>query len=118
MKFVYFDTKDNIDIYLQDSPEVKVRATFIDEGDVFLYLSCDREFATYINRVIDPKMKPHIYFASNLEAIEDEEQFQRYASYIMGNTNYQAQHKDEIVDGTEDGTWTPSFSVGDKVEDS
>lgn len=109
MKFVYYDMPNNQDIYLVDQPEIKVRATFIDGGDVFIYASDDLRCATYINQVIDPLKKPHIYFESNLKAIEDDEQFEYYSKIIMDSTNYQAQHKNEFVDGTRDGVWVPTY---------
>lgn len=115
MKFIYTDLPSNIDIYLADQPDIKVRATFVDDGDVFIYASNDKLFTTYINQVVDPYKKPHIYFQSNLKEIEDEEQFNTYCSYIMGNTNYQAQHKDEYVDGTKDGKWNPTFEVSENT---
>lgn len=111
MKLVYVDTPQNPDIYMADSPGVKVRATFIDGGDVFVYASYDALNTTYINRAIDPHNKPHIYFVANMEEIEDEEQFQRYSRYIQDNTNFAAQHEGERVDGEATGLWTPTFTV-------
>lgn len=111
MQFIYTDLANNIDIYLADQPDIKVRATFVDDGDVFIYASNDKLFTTYINQVIDPLKKPHIYFQSNLKEIEDDERFNTYCSYIMDNTNYQAQHKGEYVDGTQDGKWEATYSV-------
>lgn len=111
MKFVYYDLPTNMDIYLQDAPCYKVRACFIDNGDVFVYFTDDGLCKSYINQVIDPHKKPHIYFHSNLKAIEDDEQFALYESFILGNTNYHAGHKGEKVDGTQDGTWDFKFQV-------
>ena len=113
MKIKYLDTPNNIDIYLEDQPECKVKAIFHDSGDIFLYYSHNPSSQIFINRVINYNYFPHVFFLSNLDVIKDNEQFDYYYKKLNSLTNYQGLHKDEdLTDGT-DITF-PSFGVDDE----
>ena len=105
MKIVYYDKKNNPDIYLEDNPYCRVRIIFIDDNDTYVFCSNDFDSQIYINRVVNVTKKPHMFFASNLEAIEDDEQFDHYYERINSLSNYQGLQKDADLDGSDDNTF-------------
>lgn len=104
MKIVYFDKKDNTNIYLQDNPYCRVRIIFTDDNNTYLFCSNDFNSQIYINRVLDITKSPHIFFTNNLEAIADDEQFDYYYKRLNNISNYQGLHKFDGIDGDNDNT--------------
>lgn len=99
MKIQYFDTPNNMNIYIEDNPYCQVRIVFVDDGNTFIYYSDDANSKTYINRVRDVRKSPHMFYISNMDMIEDDEQYSKYESWINDQSNFQALKKDEKING-------------------
>ncbi len=99
MKIQYIDTLKNIDIFTEDNPYCKVRIVFLDDNDTFVYYSDDVNCKTYINRIINPKKHPHMFYISNMETIKDDEQYSKYEAWINDESNFQGLRQNEKIDG-------------------
>lgn len=102
MKVIYVDTKDNIDYFVNGVPTMKVRLVFWDDKDLFVYYTEDTENTSYINRVFNKNLKPNIFDLHNFLPIEDDIQYERYRDKINSLYNFQALHKDNRVDGSDE----------------
>ena len=101
MKLTYFDHIENLNIYTEDNPYCQIRIIFEDEGSTYVYYSDDVNKKTYINRIVDTKKSPHMFFISNMEVIENDEQYETYSKWIDSLSNFQDQHQGEKIDGNE-----------------
>lgn len=101
MKIIYVDTLKNIDIFTEDNPYCKIRVIFKDDGNLFVYYSDDVNSKTYINRIINTKKHPHIFYIANMDTIESEEQYNLYDSKIQELYNFQGLVSDQKIDGNE-----------------
>lgn len=99
MKATYVDTINNLDIYTEDNPYCKIRIVFEDSNDTFVYYSDDVNCKTYINKIINPNKRPHMFFISNMLEITDDEQYETYEAWINDTSNFQGLVPNERIDG-------------------
>lgn len=97
MKVIFYDTNENMDIYIEDNPYCKIRIIFQEDSDQYVYYSDDANCKTYINKVNNVNHKPHPYRLSNMSVISDEA-YDYFEKWIQENTNFQGIKKDEIIE--------------------
>lgn len=98
MKVIFYDTNENMDIFIEDNPYCKVRIIFKEDSELFVYYSDDANCKTYINRVVNPKLKPHPYRLSNMDTLSDEA-YDYFDTWIKENSNFQGDKKFETIEG-------------------
>lgn len=109
MKVIYRDqNKNHKKVFLEDNRNCIVRMVFNDSGSYYIVVTDDLTNQMYLNRLLDIHHKPHMFFASNMEAIEDDEEFYTLYAKIDNLSNFQANKEGEVEDTD---LWVPTFTV-------
>lgn len=106
MKVVYTYTEGMEPIYIDKSNGTqRVLIVFKDSDKTFVYYCDDSTSQVFLNEIISTTMLG--FTLDNFKRIDDDDQFDRYLTYIKNNYNYSGEHLSEKITGHDIGNLVP-----------